>query len=72
MRAALLLLLVALTGCKAEKSFDERYADTQKSINAKAGAIDDELAARAKQQEEIDRALATPTPATGVPPASRR
>lgn len=35
---------LALAGCQREKSFDERYADAEKSIRATAAAIDKDLA----------------------------
>jgi hypothetical protein len=37
------ILCLALLGCSAEKSFDERYEQADKAIREKAAAIDAEL-----------------------------
>lgn len=42
-------VLLALAGCKAEPSFDERFQAAEKRINAKAQAIDQELSAAASE-----------------------
>ncbi len=42
-----LILLAALSGCRQEPDFDQRYRQTQQKIDAKAAAIDRELDAAA-------------------------
>lgn len=37
-------IVLGLSGCSEEPSFDERYAETREEIGEKAGAIDAELA----------------------------
>lgn len=45
MRAGILiLLLLGATACEREPSFDERYAETRKRIDAKSQELDAELA----------------------------
>lgn len=44
MRTAMVLLALLVAGCKQEASFDERFADTEKSLREKAAQIDAELA----------------------------
>ncbi|MFM6933062.1 MAG: hypothetical protein ACKOUT_12555 [Novosphingobium sp.] len=41
--------LLALAGCKAEPTFDERYDAAQKALDAKSKAIDGELAVAASE-----------------------
>ncbi|MDE2435143.1 MAG: hypothetical protein KGM49_02675 [Sphingomonadales bacterium] len=43
-RAAIILGLVLIAGCRREPSFDERYKAAQQRIDAKSAAIDKELA----------------------------
>jgi hypothetical protein len=47
-------LLLGLAGCKAEPSFDERYEAAKKTLDAKAKAIDSELAVAASEGLEAD------------------
>lgn len=46
-RLALCVALVALSACKREPTFEERYAKAQEDVAAKARAIDRELEDRA-------------------------
>lgn len=44
MRAlAVFLCVVALTGCQDRRSFDERYADTERNIEQRAQTLDADL-----------------------------
>ena len=55
MRASLVLAAaLALAGCQREKSFDERYADAEKSIRATAAAIDKDLAEKLPSEAATD------------------
>ena len=47
MRAAALFVLVLMSACKAEPSFDERYARTQQRLEARAAEIDRQVASGA-------------------------
>jgi hypothetical protein len=51
MRAAAmaLLALVALSACRREPSFDERYTGAEKAIRDKASELDKDMAGRASQ-----------------------
>ncbi len=48
-RAGAFALLLAVTACKQEPTFDERFDATQKSLEAKAKAIDQELSVAASE-----------------------
>jgi hypothetical protein len=43
MRSALVLTLLLVAGCGDQRSFDERYADTQQNIENRARQLDAEL-----------------------------
>lgn len=47
MRVAALLVLIMLAACKAEPSFDERYAQTQQRLETRAAEIDRQIASPA-------------------------
>lgn len=47
-------VLLALTACKQEPSFDERFDAAQKSLEAKTKAIDQELAVAASEGAVIE------------------
>ncbi|MBS0475058.1 MAG: hypothetical protein JSR28_07895 [Proteobacteria bacterium] len=65
MRGALLLLALALLGCKAEPSFDERFKARQKELDAKAQSIDRDIDAAQSDAADAasDQPDAGPTPA---------
>lgn len=69
----LLALMAATTACKREPTFDERYADAQKVIRAKASELDQDMATRAADAD-ANEVLAT-EPTAGQPasagPASK-
>ncbi|MEW9855834.1 hypothetical protein [Novosphingobium sp. M1R2S20] len=44
-----LVALPALSACKQEPSFEERYASAQKTINSKAAELEKDMASRAAQ-----------------------
>ncbi|VWX51442.1 hypothetical protein [Novosphingobium sp. 9U] len=50
--ALALAALAALSACKREPSFDERYASAQKAIRDKAGELDRDMATRAAEASE--------------------
>lgn len=50
----LLAVLVALSACKREPSFDERYAGAQKAIREKASELDRDMAARATEAQALE------------------
>ncbi len=62
MRAALILCVLLLAGCKEPRSFDEQYAETQRKLEAKASGIDRELDAAASDAALVE-AIATPSSA---------
>lgn len=68
MRAALLIALLLIAGCNREKSFDERFADTEKSIREKAKEMDAELAERERLASEAAGAASAPTSAAPQKP----
>lgn len=63
-----LAVLAALAGCQREQSFDERFAETSSRLEAKAEAIEQELAVAASEagaaeaiaSESADSASGTP------------
>ena len=65
MRGAAILFALLLASCGREASFDDRFADTQKSIADKARQMDAELAERERQAAE---AAAPPTASPPVMP----
>ncbi len=72
MRAALLLLPLLLAACEKEPKFEDRYAKAAKEIEARAKAMDADIAAADKAArdagEEAPKALpAGPPPATAAP-----
>ncbi len=61
MRAAWLLLLpLALTSCKREPSFDERYDNAQAEIRNTSAELDNEM--RAMEANEVDVGRQAPVP----------
>lgn len=48
-----LVALAALSACKREPTFDERYAGAQKAIRQKAGELDKDMAKRAAVAQAI-------------------
>lgn len=63
-RAAAFALLLAVAGCKQEPTFDERFDATQKSLEAKAKSIDQELSVAASEGAAAD-AGASGSPGNG-------
>ncbi len=64
MRRFAVAALLLLAGC--QKSFDDRYADADKKVREQAGAIDQELAAKAS--EAAMAPVAVPTSAMSASP----
>lgn len=56
--ACTLALLLALAACQREQTFDERFAETSSRLEAKAGAIEQDLAVSASEAGEA-QALAS-------------
>ncbi|MBB4856709.1 hypothetical protein HNO88_000006 [Novosphingobium chloroacetimidivorans] len=50
--AMALVALAALSACKREPTFDERYAGAQKAIRDKAGELDRDMSTRAAEASE--------------------
>ena len=50
---AALLAMAALTACKREPTFDERYEGAQKAIRDKAGELDKDMVRRAQDARAI-------------------
>jgi hypothetical protein len=48
-----LVALAALSACKREPTFDERYASAQKAVRQKAGELDQDMAKRAAEAQAI-------------------
>jgi len=48
-----LAILAALSACKREPSFDERYAGAQKAIRQKADELDQDMATRAAEAQDL-------------------
>jgi len=48
-----LALLAALSACKREPTFDERYAGAQKAIRDKASELDRDMATRSADADEV-------------------
>lgn len=46
-----MLALAALSACKREPTFEERYAGAQKAIREKAGELDKDMARRAQEAQ---------------------
>lgn len=46
-----MLALAALSACKREPTFEERYAGAQKAIREKAGELDKDMARRAHEAQ---------------------
>ena len=65
MRAAWLLLPLALTSCKREPSFEERYDNAQAAIRNTSAELDNEMRAMAANEVDVERATATES----APPA---
>lgn len=63
-RAAILLSLLLLAGCNDEPDFETRYDKAAAEIDARAKAIDADIA----EANAADRAVSEPLPA--APPAS--
>lgn len=59
MRAAALIIALALGACGREPDFDERYAQAGKSLQDKAAEIDAELAERERLASEAAAAVPT-------------
>jgi hypothetical protein len=57
-------VLLALSGCKQEPTFDERFDAAQKKLEAKAKAIDQELSVAASEGAAV-AAGETGSPETG-------
>jgi hypothetical protein len=71
MRVRVIAPLLLLGACH-EPTFEERYAEAEKSIRATAAAIGKDLAAQEKAQANIDAAAsATSPPAPASLPAAR-
>ena len=62
MRTAILITLLLVAGCNREKSFDERFTDTEKSIRDKAKAMDAELAEQERLASEAAAAMTAAAP----------
>lgn len=50
----LLALLVSVSACKREPTFDERYEGAKKAISEKALELDKDIAARASEAQTAD------------------
>jgi hypothetical protein len=48
-----LLALAAVTACKREPTFEERYAGAEKAIREKAGELDKDMARRAAEAHAV-------------------
>lgn len=48
-----LMALVALSACKREPTFNERYASAQKAVRQKAGELDQDMAKRAADAQAM-------------------
>ncbi|MBB3940980.1 hypothetical protein GGR39_002643 [Novosphingobium fluoreni] len=57
-----MMLLAALSACKREPTFDERYAGAQKAIREKAGELDKDIGQRERESRELERAAPQPPP----------
>jgi hypothetical protein len=71
--ACAIALLLTLAACQREQTFDERFAETSSRLEAKAGAIERELAVSASEAgaaEAIDSV--GPESANGTPRAVER
>jgi hypothetical protein len=62
MRTVILILVLLIAGCNREKSFDERFADTEKSIREKAKEMDAEMAEQERLASEAAAAASTEAP----------
>ncbi|MCW1400856.1 hypothetical protein OKA06_00435 [Novosphingobium sp. MW5] len=51
--ASALALILALAACQREKTFDERFSEASSRLDAKAGAIEKELAVSASDAGEV-------------------
>ena len=69
MRAALLLLPLLLAACEKEPKFEDRYDQAAKEIEARAKAMDADIAAADKAARDAGEGEAKPLPAE-VPPAT--
>lgn len=58
MRRCVIIGLLALTACKQQASFDERYQKAQQQLEAKAADIEQDLGAAQSDAAEAD-AVAT-------------
>lgn len=63
-----LSVLLSLSACKREPSFDERYDSARKAISAKAGELDRDMARR--QSEAAQQDLVTPSAEATGPTAA--
>jgi hypothetical protein len=71
MRVLAIAPLLILGACH-EPTFEERYAEAEKSIRATAAAIDKDLAEQEKAQADIDAAAGATSPAAPASlPAAR-
>ncbi|MBO9696384.1 MAG: hypothetical protein J7499_09305 [Sphingopyxis sp.] len=68
MRAALLVLLLLLAACKDEPDFDTRYDKAAKEIEARARAMDADIAGSEKAAAALD--LPAPPKPANAPPSS--
>lgn len=66
-------ILVALAGCQREQTFDERFAETSSRLEAKAEAIEKELAVSASDAGEVEVLdSGSADSASGTPRAAER
>jgi hypothetical protein len=65
MAVGALAVLAALSACKREPTFDERYTGAQKAIRDKADELDRDMATRSAEADEV----APPATDTETPPA---
>ncbi|KTE30474.1 MULTISPECIES: hypothetical protein [unclassified Sphingopyxis] len=71
MRAALLLLPLLLAACEKEPKFEDRYDQAAKEIEARAKAMDADIAAADKAAKDAGEEAPKALPAE-APPATAR
>jgi hypothetical protein len=70
MRAALILLPLLLAACEKEPKFEDRYDKAAKEIEARAKAMDADIAAADKAAKDAGETEPKPLPAEAPPATS--